>query len=474
MQKLWGTAVSAGWRTGTRCASLAAMRWLAAVLCVLLAPGAGAGACAAETGAYARAIAAGYKASLLCEGLFTEGRRQADVEALELSGIYPEYDAIVPTLAAEVDGARRRVSVAFDAGLPPRIAQWRPRLGCSTAPIGAAAFDPPRLDRAVPDLDARAWPMGDAGALAAPQGDAGGLARAVEAAFAVTGPRTTAVIVVQDGRIVTERYAYGFGPHTPERTFSVAKSMTATLVGLGVERGLVRVEERAGLPEWARAGDPRAAITIDQLLRMASGLHSGQAGNRTDAIYFGGATVAEDAGRWPLEAVPGTRFRYANDDFLLAARALGLRVGAGWRAFPFAALFEPLGMTRTSVETDPVGDFILSSSVFTTARDLARFGMLYERDGIWQGRRLLPVGWRGYATRMSGPQPERDGYGGGFWRFGLDKGLPADAFATEGNRGQYAVIVPGRHVVIVRRGEDPDGKPFDVVPLVAGVLAALK
>ncbi len=423
---------------------------------------------------YARAIAAGYKASLLCEGLFTEHRAQAAIEALELTGIYPEYDAIVPTLAAKVDTARYRVTVAFDPALPPRIAQWRPRLGCSTAPIGAADFDPPRLDRGTPDLDARAWPMGDAGAVAAPVGDAAALEAAVAAAFSDVGPRTTAVVVLQNGRIVAERYALGFGPHTPERTFSVAKSLTATLIGLAGARGIVDPAQPTHLPEWNRAGDPRAAITVDQLLRMASGLHSGQAGNRTDTIYFGGATVAEDAGRWPLEAAPGTRFRYANDDFLLAARALGLKLGAGKLAFPFAALFEPIGMTRTFAETDPAGDFILSSSVFTTARDLARFGLLYANDGVWQGKRLLPVGWRDYVTRASGPQPAQGGYGAGFWLFGAEKHLPTDTFAAEGNRGQYVVIVPSRNIVIVRRGEDRDGIPFDVAPLSAGVLAALR
>ncbi len=132
------------------------------------------------------------------------------------------------------------------------------------------------------------------------------------------------------------------------------------------------------MPEWQAPGDPRRAITVDQLLRMSSGLHSDTAGNRTDALYFGGVTVAESATGWPLVHAPGTHFRYANNDSVLAVHALRAATDDAARALsrPYTDLFWPLGMTRTHAETDWRGGFVLSSQVWSTARDLARFGLL--------------------------------------------------------------------------------------------------
>jgi CubicO group peptidase (beta-lactamase class C family) len=179
---------------------------------------------------------------------------------------------------------------------------------------------------------------------------------------------------------VAERYRPDFNKHVSQRTWSVAKSIGGTIVGAAVQQGRIDVNAPAPIPEWRRAGDPRAAITTDHLLRMASGLHSDTAGNRTDAIYFGGTTVTEQATSWPLEAPPGTRFRYANNDIMLAARGLRHALGDGQEAlaFPFTSLFWKVGMTRTVPETDWEGNFIISSQVWTTSRDLARMG-----SSIW-------------------------------------------------------------------------------------------
>ncbi|WP_149195066.1 serine hydrolase domain-containing protein [Luteimonas suaedae] len=433
--------------------------------------------------AHARAIAAGYKALTLCSAHFSAGRSQAQVEAFELRGIYPEYDALVQALPARIDPQQRTVSVPFDPQLPPRIAAWRPNLGCAQLPIGAdagAATRLPRFDTPAPDLDARPWPLGERDATATVAGDARALERAVAAAFDPTrfgeGHATTGVVVLQDGKIVAERYRDGFGPHVAQRTWSVAKSLAGALVGVAAAQGLLDPAQPAPVPEWQRAGDPRAAITADQLLRMASGLYSDTAGNRTDALYFGGATVAEAAAGWPLQAPPGTVFRYANNDIVLAIHALRAATGDDARALarPYTDLFWPLGMTRTHAETDWQGGFVLSSQVWSTARDLARFGLLYQDDGVFGGRRLLPEGWVRDATAPSGPQPDGEfGYGATLWLLQRSPGVPPDTFAAFGNRGQYVVVVPARKVVIVRRGEDPAGHRFDIAGFVAEVLAAL-
>jgi CubicO group peptidase (beta-lactamase class C family) len=133
-------------------------------------------------------------------------------------------------------------------------------------------------------------------------------------------------------------------------------------------------------------------------------------------------------------------------------------------------------MRGTVAETDGEGDYILSSQVWATARDLAAFGELYLNDGkLRDGTRILPEGWVKYVTTPSGPQPPTGtfGYGAGFWLLNREDGVPPDTFAAIGNRGQYVVIVPSRQVVIVRRGEDPAGSGFDIAAFTRDVLAAL-
>lgn len=269
--------------------------------------------------AYVRALAAGYKAGFLCSNLFNGGLSEAQTEADDLKGTYENLNALFAKLKARIDRNRRTVSVAYDPGMPPRLAVWRPVLGCSQLPIGAApeaAATLPRLQAKAPDLDANLWPMGDQDAIGRPTGDVRALRETVAKAFDRRsygqGSETTAVLVVHDGRIVAERYRLDLNMHSSQRTWSVGKSLAATVIGAAVQQGLMDVDEPAPVPEWKSAGDPRGRITTDQLLRMASGLGSDHAGNRTDALYFGGVGVADQAAGGPLVAAPGTVFRYAN------------------------------------------------------------------------------------------------------------------------------------------------------------------
>lgn len=426
---------------------------------------------------YNHAIAAGYKALTLCEGIFDAGRSEAQIAAVELRGIYPEYDAIVPMLAASVDRQTRVVTVAFDARLAPRRAMWRPRYGCYLSPISTATPRAnPVADAPVPvPADPRPWPMGDAGIAPRPSPAlAGLLARAFDRASFGEESTTTGVVIVKDGRIVAEQYAPGFGPLVSNRTWSVAKSIAGTLVGIASTTAKIDPHRPATIPEWRRAGDPRASITLDNLLRMASGLHSDTAGNRTDAIYFGGTAVTEQATAWPLEAMPGTRFRYANNDIMLAVRSLRATLGEPrYASLPHDSLFRPLGMEHTVTGTDWQGNYILSSQIWTTARDLARLGQFWLQDGVWQGRRLLPAGWMRYMTTLGGPQPaDGPGYGATMWLFGPKQGLPAGSYAAQGNRGQSVMVIPQHRLVIVRRGEDPGAARFDIARFSAEVIQA--
>lgn len=415
-----------------------------------------------------RALAAGYKALTMCSALFTAQQAGAtrtpeSVETHELVGIYPELQPLIGDMKAEIgDG---EVSVAWDEAMPARIAQFTPGQGCAIQPVGfvGGMREMRRIDRRISASD---LPN------AAPRGDAATLEATVAQAFGGFGSGlTTGVVVLQDGAIIAERYADGFGPNTPQRTWSVAKSLAGTIIGAAVQRGEVDPDAPAAIANWQGQGDPRKPISVDALMRMASGLTSDTAGNRTDGLYFGGVTVDEQTPSWPLIAPPMSWFRYANNDTLLAV----LAIAPTFAAHPPHELFDRLGMTRTFAETDWRGNYVLSSQVWTTARDLARFGQLYVRDGVWEGERLLPEGWRTRVTTPSGPQPPTGafGYGATFWLMNRSEGVPADAFAAFGNRGQYVVIVPSRKVVIVRRGEDPAGRSFDIAAFTREVLATL-
>lgn len=416
-----------------------------------------------------RAMAAGYKALTVCSALKTAqaagGTRTLEsVEANELVGVYPEIDALVRVMPVEV--GERQVSVPWDEALPPRVAVFSPGRGCAIQPVGWTGVSP--------EISLPGVRMNEPFATAEPDGDAALLNEAVEQAFEGDrygeGINTTAVLVLQNDRIVAEAYADGFGVDTPQRTWSVGKSLAGTIIGAAVQRGEVDVNAPAAIADWGRPGDPRAAITLDQLMRMASGLTSDSAGNRTDALYFGGVGIDEQATTWPLIAQPGTRYRYANNDTLLAV----LSITPTFAQHPPAELFRRLGMYDTWAETDWRGNYMLSSQVWTTARDLARFGRLYLHDGVVDGERILPEGWRDHVSAPSGPQPEgAQGYGATFWLMNRSEGVPADTISANGNRGQYVIIVPGRNIVIVRRGEDPTGKRFDPVAFTRDVLAAL-
>lgn len=439
-------------------------------------------ATAAEPTIYQRALAAGYKAAFLCSGIWNAGRTREQIEALELTGIYPDYQPLIAALPTNIPPERNRVEVQFDTSLPPRIARAEWGKGCVTLPIGTRLPDTEvshGTSPVRPPLSKAAWPLGDGNIRPRPGTT---LAGRVSAAF---GPaygeraRSTGVVIVHEGRVVAERYAEGIDAATSNRTWSAAKSITGTLIGAAVQQGLLRTDAPAPIPEWRIAkDDPRAAITLDQLLRMASGLHSDTAGNRTDALYTGATTVTQEATHWPLEAQPGTRFRYANNDTLLSVRALraALNDDARYLAFPRTALFEKIGMHHTVAETDWQDNFILSSQVWSTARDLARLGLLWLNDGVWNGERILPEGWVKYMTKPSGPQPaEGPGYGATLWLFGPQQGLPAGSYAAQGNRGQYVMVIPARRLVIVRRGEDPaGGGGFDIAKFTADVIAAIE
>lgn len=440
-----------------------------------------------------RAYAAGYKAAFTCSAFFNAGKSLDRIAAEELTGIYPLIaDQIADLPAAVVDRTNARVSVAYAEDMPPRISQWRPHLGCSQLPVGAgsgAALFLPRIDGlTVPDAQAddgapwqrRAPVNGSTGNAALDETVAG----AFEGRYGRDAV-TSAIMIADKSAILAERYGPGFSPTTSQRTWSVAKSIAATVIGAAVHQGLIDPEAPAPVPEWQSPGDPRRRISLADLLHMGSGLDSNRAGNRTDRLYMGGGRVTDTATETALEARPGRRWKYANNDTLLAVRALRSQFPsdkAGLR-FPFEALLYPIGMTHTKLETDWAGQFILSSQVWTTARDLARLGLLHLNDGVWDGTRILPAGWAAFVATPAPAQPQarrRDGtpapgYGAQWWLYDARfPGLPDGVYAARGNRGQSLMLVPSEELIIVRRGYDPaGGEGFQLAAFARDILAAL-
>lgn len=468
-------------------------RTAAATVAVLLAGGIST-AGGQEDEATLRAYAAGYKAAFTCSATFNAGKSPEQIAAHELTGFYTGYrEAFAALPDAVIDRGRKQVRVSFDKQLPPRIAQWRPHLGCVQLPVGAAATGKhlPALALQSPRRNDNApWQRH-----AAINGSSGNpaLDKVIRAQF--RGPDfdpafgrdalTSAVLIATPEAILAEHYIPGHTLRTSQRTWSVAKSIAATLIGAAVQQGIVALKQPAPIAAWQSPGDPRAAITIENLLQMASGLDSNRAGNRTDRLYFGGGRVEDTTTRGALEAPPGARWKYANNDTLLAIRALRAAMAddSAYLAFPFNSLFHRLGMLDTFAETDWGGDFVLSSQVWTSARDMARLGVLYLNDGRWNGERILPPGWAKYVATAAPAQPPAQrrqqvipGYGAQFWLYNQRfPKIPDDAYAARGNRGQFLMIIPSQNLLIVRRGYDPaGGEGFQLHTFTAAVLQALR
>ncbi|WP_442845808.1 serine hydrolase domain-containing protein [Leeuwenhoekiella sp. H156] len=297
---------------------------------------------------------------------------------------------------------------------------------------------------------------------------------------------TLSLLVLHKGQIIHERYAEGVDPHTKTRTWSVAKSIAVTLIGMLVDAGKMELDAPLGI-EWlpkerSSANDPRGAITLRNVLNMSSGLYTVDSRGMEYATgsglsYWAGASSANGARDRGLIRNPGTYWDYENYDTLLAVLAMKNALGdaTAYLEFPRKALFDQIGMRNTLVGTDRFGDFIFSSQVYASARDLARFGLLYEQNGMWNGKRLLSQEWIDFVrTPTTAAGQVNSLYGGQWWLVDDSRDdVPKDAYAARGNRGQYVVVVPSRDLVIVRRGLDYGRQGFDVWDLTREVVKAL-
>ena len=329
-----------------------------------------------------------------------------------------------------------------------------------------AFFQPVPVRSALPDAMSQPWPMGDAPTPAPPPTDVDmeRVARAVETAFGDPDACTAAFLVLYKGQIIAERYAPGIDKDTQLESWSMGKSLTATLLGLLVREGLVEIDAPAPLAEWQGPDDPRAAITVTNLLQMSSGLRFTRDEPRHTwehavadhvYVYFEAIDVFAFSLSRPPEYPPNTVGRYRNCDPLALGAIIKRTVtarGEEYLSWPQRALFDRIGIRRQVLEPDRYGNFILTGYDYGTARNWARLGLLYLQDGLWQGERILPEGW---ARLVSTPatawsQPE---YGGLFWVNGTGAyDLPHSAYSMAGAGEQRVFVVPSHDLVVVRLG----------------------
>jgi CubicO group peptidase (beta-lactamase class C family) len=296
--------------------------------------------------------------------------------------------------------------------------------------------------------------------------------------------RTKAVVVVHDGKIIAERYAAGVGVDTPLLGFSMTKSVVNALIGVLTQQGLVTPSMPAPVPEWR--GDTRREIEVEHLLRMTTGLALDETNSGFDPssqmIYLHDdmASVAVNAA---VIAPPGTRWAYSSPTTQLLARIVRDAVGGPEQTLAFAwrELFNPLGMRNVTLEFDASGTLQGSTYMLASARDWARFGLLYLNDGVVGGKRVLHEDWVDFSAAAT---LDSD-YGAGFWtnrsehpnaKVRVRLGIPRDAFFASGDLGQRIVIMPSQHLVVVRLGDsvDPTGDIRGLARLVKEVIAAVQ
>ncbi len=438
-------------------------------------------------------IRRGVQALMMCNGLFTSGRTLEQVFAQELAYLEDPVGTADGGNYAVI-GDLQAVAVGTRENPPVMRAVFREGLGCVVlAPD--QGFDDigslPLLELPPPGGDpARIpWPNGDRVSDYVPDGDVDmqALAAAADWAFERESPEqvTVSLLVVHDGDIALERYAPGFDLKTRTRTWSTAKSIAVTLIGMLVDDGKLALDEPLGF-EWqprlpGGIHDVRDAITLRHVLHMSSGLYpvddfGMEYATGSGLAYWAGRSSVAGARDRGLIREPGTFWDYENYDTLLAVYAMKRALGddRSYLEFPRTALFDRIGMRNTLPGVDRFGDFIMSSQVYTNARDLARFGLLYLNGGLWDGERLLSKEWIEF-VRTPAPATRADGgfYGGQWWLVPDDRNdVPKDAYATAGNRGQYVIVAPSHNLVIVRRGLDYGKQGFDRWDLLREVVKA--
>ena len=440
-------------------------------------------------------VGAALVAKRVGSGVFLSGRSVESILAEEFAPETGLDRMLRPLVDVDVDHDAQTVTATV-AGVQ-RTAVYRVGLGCtialgrSAAELRSEAIEPVIAEPA--DPASVPWPTGEAVPKVDdhPELDRDAMLEAVARAFdeprAEAKARTRAVAVVYRGQLVAERYAAGFDRNTRLEGWSMTKSVTHALVGIRVRQEILELDRPTGLAAWSGENDDRASLTLDHLLRMSSGLswnesYTNPASDVVQMLFVSPDVPALPANK-PLANLPDARWQYSSGTTNVICRVLRESFDSldEYLAFPRRELFNRIGMRSAVIEVGPAGNLVGSSLMWATARDWARFGLLYLRGGVWEGERILPEGWVESGTEST--DGSRGRYGRHWW---LNAGesenpdrrpypkLPRDMFYASGFEGQTLAIFPSHDLVVVRLGCTKNSRAWNLGRFLRGVLASIK
>lgn len=429
-------------------------------------------------------VIAGYGAKNLCSCVYLQGRSEQDVIQHELGTVLGK----IGSFSINLEDSSATGKVLF---FSRKKAIYRKGLGCTLVngvketELRAQPFI--GKSKTFFNQDTIAWPTGNVLPDSFPVNvNKEKLDQIVDQQFEEVNPEapinTRAILVVYNGSLIAEKYAEGFTDKTPQMGWSMTKSITNALIGILVKEGKLKLDDPVSVEDWKYDG--RKDIRLTDLLHASSGLDWTEIYNRpSDAteMLFDSKDAAHFAMAKKLDRKPNEKFKYSSGTTNILMWIIRTQTGEDfYHRFPYLRLFNKIGMNGAIIEPDPAGTFVGSSFSYATARDWARFGMLYLNDGVWNGERILPEGWVKYTTTPT-PPAERGEYGAQWWLNVGPKGnpsernfpdLPTDTFYADGFEGQYVFVVPSKNLVVVRLGLSQSGSP-NMNKLVADIINTL-
>ncbi len=409
-------------------------------------------------------------AKIMCSAVFITGL-DPDFAAENVGYFTSPYAERAKVGKPVIDRTNKAVHITLPNGVT-RTAKYLGSQGCVTLPVGqnSISFTPIVVKSQLPDASTQRWPMGDLlpNEPLPKEIDGAKVKAAVDAAFQPAAGMTAAFVVTWKGRLIGERYGEGITTRTPLESWSMGKSLTATLMGVLIRQGVYELGQPAPVPEWQGSGDPRAKIRIADILHMSSGLRIkapqdpdyDPLGTYPDHLYLytGSVNSFHYAATRPQQWPPGMVGRYHNTDPVLINYLVRLAVekrGEEYLSFPQRSLFDKIGIRTMVLETDPYGNFLTQGYAFASGRDWARLGNLYLQNGMWDGQRILPEGYAKFVSTLA-PAWEADKrpiYGAFFWLNGDGTfPVPKEAYYMWGAGGQRTLIIPSHDLVVVRLG----------------------
>ncbi|MES2795646.1 MAG: serine hydrolase [Bacteroidota bacterium] len=407
-------------------------------------------------------IGSSYDAKIVCSCTFVSGR---DWESIKSEDLYA-----VPFATIEIDKKEQAVTSNI-YGFAKTKAIYRPGLGCT-------------LVNEMEESEIRKQKLGEYKPMPTEMNiekgvgiDSVNLQKSIAEEFTETDPknvkRTRAIVILQNGKLIAEKYASSITAATPLLGWSMTKSVTNAMIGLMVKDGKLDIKKPAPIPEWQN--DDRKKITIDHLLRMSSGLdfeeNYAEPSDATQMLFR-----KKGAGAYAMQSkskyAPDEMWYYSSGTTNILQEIIRRKFNniADYQSFPHKRLFQKIGMNSAVLEPDASGTYVGSSFMYATARDWAKFGQLYLQDGIWNGERILPEGWVKYSSTET---PNSHGqYAAQFWLYPKENNLPSDLFQANGFEGQFVTIIPSKKLVIVRLGCTP-GEGYDHVKFVGNILKSI-